>query len=87
VNDSINISWTNLEPRDAKGDCASIGTWQGHTYSCHRLANGSWASTHQLRGGAVTVLTPATGVSGHKAYRAARDHCTEQQHRTASPAT
>ena len=72
-----NICWTKLEPRDANGDCAAIGTWQGHVYSCLRLADGSWASTHQFQGGAVTVL--ATGVQGRKAWRAARDHCTEQQ--------
>jgi hypothetical protein len=73
-----NIDWTLLEPRDAKGEAAGFGRWQDHTYNCHRLGDGLFAVTHQQWGGEPTVLK--TGVTGHLAWRAARDDCTKQQH-------
>jgi hypothetical protein len=76
-----NIDWTLLEPRDAKGEAAGIGRWQGHTYVCHRLGDGSFAATHQYRGGEPTLLK--TGVTGHRAWRVARG--ARPLHRAAAP--
>lgn len=60
------FKFNDLEPKNEHGCCASILTWQGHSYVMARLENGWWAATHLFEGGPVTVLTPPGGVeSGH----------------------
>ncbi|MCV7224450.1 hypothetical protein [Mycolicibacterium komossense] len=69
------FKFNDLEPKNERGSCASILTWQRHSYVMARLETGWWAATHQFEGGPVTVLTPPGGVkSGHQAYNIALDH-------------
>ena len=71
-----NIEWERIEPANEKGEAAGYGTWGTHVYVIHPLQNATFACLH-VHNGVVRVL--ASGVSGHRAWREARNDCTRHQ--------
>lgn len=75
----MNIKWTDLELKDAKNNCESLGHCEDRIYRMIRLAPGLWRGTVSIPSIPKTEVL-YEGKGGHAAYAAAVAHNNASQY-------